>query len=215
MPKINVYNLNGEVTEELNLSPDVFGVEPKQDVIHQVTLGFLANRRGPYAHTKTRGEVSGGGKKPWKQKGTGRARHGSIRSPLWIGGGITFGPRNDRDYTVKINKKTKDKALCMLLTDKLLNNEIIVVDKLDLKDAKTKALVGITEKLLKNINKKMEDKGLLLTGTNKNIKLASRNLKDMKNVTDKNFGFLEVINSNYIISEKEVLQALEKKLKKV
>ncbi|MFA5133438.1 MAG: 50S ribosomal protein L4 [Patescibacteria group bacterium] len=212
MPKIKVYNLNGEAADEMELSSDVFGVEPKQDLIHQVTLSYLANRRGPYAHTKTRGEVSGSGKKPWKQKGTGRARHGSIRSPLWVGGGITFGPRSERNYTVKINKKVKNKAFCMVLTDKFSNNEIVVVDKLELKEAKTKFLVQIAEKLLKNINKKMEDKGLLLTGVNKNVKLATRNLKDMKNVTDKNFGFLEIINSNYLIIEKEALKSLEKNL---
>ncbi|MFH1193943.1 MAG: 50S ribosomal protein L4 [bacterium] len=214
MLKINVYNLKGETVGEMKLSDDIFSVEPKQDVLHQVVLACLANRRGPYAHTKTKGEVRGGGRKPWKQKGTGRARHGSNRSPIWVGGGITFGPRSERDYTVKVNKKVKDKALCMLLTDKLKNNEIIVVDKFDLKEPKTKLFAGIVSNLLKNINKQTKDKGLLLAEANKNIKLASRNLKNLTSANGVNFGFLDAMNSQYIIFEKAVLEALEKKFKK-
>lgn len=214
MPKIKVYNLAGNAVEEMELSPDIFSVPPKQDVLHQVALACLANRRGPYAHTKTKGEVRGGGKKPWKQKGTGRARHGSSRSPIWVGGGITFGPRSERDYTVKVNKKVKDKALCMLLTDKLKNNEIVVVDKFDLKEPKTKSFVEAAGNLLKNIGKKAEDKGLLAAEKNNNIKLASRNLKNLTSANGADFGFLDAMNSRYIIFEKTVLKDLEKKLKK-
>jgi large subunit ribosomal protein L4 len=214
MPNINVYNLEGKNVGELKLSDDIFNVEPKQDVLHQVALASLSNRRGPYAHTKTKGEVRGGGKKPWKQKGTGRARHGSSRSPIWVGGGITFGPRSERDYTVKVNKKVKDKALCMVLTDKFKNNEIVVVDKFDLAEPKTKLFVGIVGNLLKNISKETKDKGLLLAAANKNIKLASRNLKNLTTANGINFGFLDAMNSKYMIFEKAVLENLEKKFKK-
>lgn len=212
--KIKVYNLAGKEMEEMELSPEVFNVAPKQDVLHQVTLGYLANKREAYAHTKTKGEVRGGGKKPWKQKGTGRARHGSARSPIWVGGGITFGPRSERNYEVKINKKMKNKALCMLLTDKVLNNEIVVLDALKLPYPKTKEFVKIAATLLEKINKTMKNKGLFLTGVNHDAKLASRNLQNIKNVTNDTLGFLDLMGSNFVICEKDAIVNLEKKLKK-
>lgn len=213
MASIKVYNLNGEAVEDLKLSDDIFDVAPKKALLHEVMVAFLSNKRGPYAHTKTKGEVRGGGKKPWQQKGTGRARHGSTRSPIWVGGGITFGPRSERNYKIKINKKVKDAALCMLLSDKLLNGGLIVVDKMELKEAKTKMLLGAVKNLFGKIGKELKGRGLLVTDENKNIKIASRNLKELKNVSS-NLGVLEVMNSNYLLLEKNALEALVKRLQK-
>ena len=120
--KIKVYTQDGKETKELALNPAVFGVAVKESVVHQVMVAQMANSRVAIAHTKTRAEVRGGGRKPWKQKGTGRARHGSTRSPIWVGGGVTFGPRSDRNFSQKVNKKMKTKALFMCLSDKVNNN---------------------------------------------------------------------------------------------
>ncbi|MBU1180429.1 50S ribosomal protein L4 [Patescibacteria group bacterium] len=213
MASVKVYNLDGEVKEELEISDKVFNVNSNEDLLHQVVTGCLANRRGVFAHTKTRGEVSGGGKKPWRQKGTGRARHGSIRSPLWVGGGITFGPRSNRNFKVKINKKTKNKALCMLLTDKLRDSGLLVIEKLEIKEPKTKELFGAIKNLFNKLGKELKGKGLLVTDGEKNIKLASRNLQKLQNIAGKDLSVLDVINSEHIIIERNTLIGLEKRLK--
>src|SRR3989339_1594785 len=133
-----IYNIEGHETGKISLNPKIFGVKTKSWILHQVIVAQQANSRVNVAHTKTRGEVRGGGKKPWKQKGTGRARHGSIRSPLWRGGGITFGPLNTRNFKIKVNKKAKKKALLMTLTSKAINQKIILLEKLEIDQAKTK-----------------------------------------------------------------------------
>ena len=212
MVSLKIYNLNGEVKGEIKLSDNVFNVLPNEDLLRQVVTGYLANRRGVYAHTKTKSEVRGGGRKPWRQKGTGRARHGSIRSPLWVGGGITFGPRKDRNFSVKINKKIKNKALAMILTDKVSNDELVVVDILDLKEPKTKELSGKIKSLFDKIKKELKGKTLLVVDGEKNIKLASRNLQKLESVASKNLNVLDVINSNHMVISKDELQALEKRL---
>src|SRR3989339_2000180 len=124
MAKVKVYNQAGESKEEMELKDAIFSVPVKPAVVYQVFQALLANIREPWAHTKNKGEVRGGGKKPWKQKGTGRARHGSIRSPLWVGGGITFGPTSARNFSVKVNKKLKKKVLAMVLSAKYRAGEI-------------------------------------------------------------------------------------------
>jgi len=214
MPKIKVYNLEGKETETLELSDVVFGVTPKADVLHQVVTAFLANKRKPYAHTKTKGEVRGGGKKPWKQKGTGRARHGSSRSPIWVGGGITFGPRKERNYAIKINKKLKSAALRMALSDKFNNNGLIIVDKIAIKEPKTKLILGAVKNLFGKLGKEMKGKGLLVTDENKNIKQASRNLKEFKNIKGTDLNVLDTVGSDYLVLEKNAVTALEQRLKK-
>jgi large subunit ribosomal protein L4 len=145
MEKLPVYNLKAEKTKEAELNPAVFGVKVKESLVHQVMVAQMANSRVAIAHTKTKGEVRGGGKKPWKQKGTGRARHGSSRSPIWVGGGITFGPRSNRNFSLKINKKMKTKALFMCLSDKLNEKLLVIIDKLSLTDGKTKEIVGVVK----------------------------------------------------------------------
>ena len=162
MKKYPVYNVKAEKVREVDLNPAVFGVEVKESVVHQVAVAQRANARTAIAHTKTRGEVRGGGAKPWRQKGTGRARHGSNRSPIWVGGGITFGPRKDRNFSQKVNKKMKRKALFMCLANKANENLLFLLDKLVLEDGKTREMVDVLKSLKKVLrlketrNKKQE-----------------------------------------------------------
>ncbi|MDO8622351.1 MAG: 50S ribosomal protein L4 [bacterium] len=145
MPNVPVYNQQGERTGELELDPAVFGVRVNPSVLHQVVVAHAANARSPIANTKTRGEVRGGGKKPWAQKHTGRARHGSIRSPLWVGGGTTFGPRSERGYAQKVNVKVRRAALRMALSDKVASNRFIVLDDFTPEGGKTRAAKRVLE----------------------------------------------------------------------
>lgn len=142
-----IYNQKGKSVGKLELPQSIFGLPWNGDLVHQVVTAMQANARTPVAHTKTRGEVRGGGKKPWKQKGTGRARHGSSRSPIWKGGGITHGPRNEKDYTQKINKKMKVQALYTVLSEKLRKGQILFVEELALKNIKTKDAVSVINDL--------------------------------------------------------------------
>ena len=136
--KFTVYTQDAKEKREVELSDDIFAVKFRPALIRQVVLAFLANARTPVAHTKDRGEVSGGGKKPWRQKGTGRARHGSIRSPIWVGGGVAHGPRNEKDYSQKVNKKMRRIAMLSALSRKAKDGEIIMLESLDFDEPKTK-----------------------------------------------------------------------------
>lgn len=142
-----VYNQEGKQVGTVALPEAVFGAKWNGDLVHQVVTSMQGNARKPWAHTKTRGEVAGGGKKPWRQKGTGRARHGSIRSPLWVGGGVAHGPRNDKDYYRKVNRKMRANALCAVLSRKLKDGEILFVDSLSVPSGKTKDAKGILKNL--------------------------------------------------------------------
>jgi large subunit ribosomal protein L4 len=142
-----VYNQKGKSVGTLKLPETVFGLKWNGDLVHQVVTAMQANARTPVAHVKTRGEVRGGGRKPWKQKGTGRARHGSSRSPIWVGGGVTHGPRNDKIYAQKINKKMKTAALFTVLSKKFKNGEIMFVEDLSMKNIKTKDAVAVLKDL--------------------------------------------------------------------
>ena len=154
--KIKVYNQNAEPAGEMELSSKVFGVKANPALVHQAVVTQMANERKVIAHTKTRSEVRGGGKKPWAQKGTFRARHGSSRSPIWKGGGVTFGPRNDRNFKMRINKKMRQNAIFMVLSDKVINNHLVVLDKFFLTEFKTKIfnqiLTGLENKMLQPLN---------------------------------------------------------------
>lgn len=140
----SVYDQKGKVTGSIELPQEIFGLPWNADLVHQVITSMTSNARANNAHTKMRGEVSGTGKKPWKQKGTGRARHGSMRSPIWVGGGIAHGPRNDRNYDKKINKKMKTKALFTLLSKKFKNNQVLFVSDIEMAEIKTKNAAAIT-----------------------------------------------------------------------
>jgi large subunit ribosomal protein L4 len=147
MMETQIYNQKGKSVGTLKLPESIFGLAWNGDLVHQVVTAMQANARTPVAHTKTRGEVRGGGKKPWKQKGTGRARHGSTRSPIWKGGGITHGPRNEKSYEQKINKKMKTKALYTVLSEKLRKGQILFLEELTLKNIKTKDAVVVMKDL--------------------------------------------------------------------
>src|SRR3989344_1341683 len=145
--KVDVYNEKGEVTGSTVLPKEIFQVPMNADLVHQVFISHTANQRQNSAHTKNRSEVRGGGRKPWRQKGTGRARHGSIRSPLWKGGGVTFGPRNEKNWQKDIPKKMKKKALFMVLSEKVKNNLLVILDALEIQSQKTKEMAKIINKL--------------------------------------------------------------------
>ena len=148
--KYPVYNQEGkELEAAITLPKEIFDVDFNADLVHQVAVSFSANERQISAHAKTRAEVRGGGKKPWRQKGTGRARHGSIRSPLWKGGGITHGPRTERIFEREIPKKMRRKALLMVLSEKARNNQLVILDKIELENGKTKEMVKEVVGLIK------------------------------------------------------------------
>jgi large subunit ribosomal protein L4 len=146
-----IYNIQGKEAGTVKLPENIFGLPWNADLVHQVVTAMRANARGPIAHTKDRGEVRGGGKKPWAQKGTGRARHGSSRSPIWKGGGVTHGPRNDKSYTQKINKQARQKALLVTLSRKFKDGEIIFIDSLEMNAPKTKDARAMLTAISKHI----------------------------------------------------------------
>ncbi|HUT22380.1 MAG TPA: 50S ribosomal protein L4 [Candidatus Bipolaricaulota bacterium] len=147
MLKAKVYNKAGQEVKTIDLPKSIFGIEPKTEVINQALVAQRCNGRQVLAHAKTKAEVRGGGRKPWKQKGTGRARHGSNRSPIWIGGGVTFGPSRDRNFEKKINKKVRRKAIAMVLTDRFESGVMKLVDRLDFEAAKTKQAAEVMKNL--------------------------------------------------------------------
>lgn len=148
--KVPVFKMDGTSAGELELDDKIFGVKASPALIQQAVVAQQANSRVAIAHTKTRGEVRGGGKKPWRQKGTGRARHGSIRSPIWKGGGVTFGPRSERNFSLHMNAKAKQRALFMTLSDKAHNGKLIVLESLELPKIQTKAIAGMLKSLKLN-----------------------------------------------------------------
>ena len=186
MLKTKLYNQEGKESGEMELPENVFGVELNDDLVHQAVVAQMANARQILADTKDKGEVRGGGKKPWKQKGTGRARHGSSRSPIWKGGGVTFGPTSDRNFSKMINKKMKTKALFMVLSGKLRDNEIVVVDNIKLEKTSTSKMKSVLDKLplsgkvLISIDKKDDN----IFNSIKNIPNISMIASDSLNVVD-------------------------------
>lgn len=181
-----VYSQNGEKVKDLELNPGIFNVEVKNSVVHQVAVAQMANSRVAIAHAKTRGEVRGGGIKPWRQKGTGRARHGSIRSPLWVGGGVTFGPRKDRNFSQKVNKKMKRKALFMCLSDKVNNDLLFLLDKLIVVDGKTREMVDVL-KSLKGVLKLKKSRIKNQESSKRFKELKNGEIKEQKDEKSKKF----------------------------
>ncbi len=207
--KTNIYNQSGEIVGELKLSDKVFAVKLNEDLVHQAVVAQMSNERQVLAHTKIRSEVRGGGKKPWKQKGTGRARAGSSRSPIWIGGGVTFGPRKDRNFSKKINKKMKQRALTMVLSDRLSSNNIAIIDKVEVKDFKTKIFNDFLKKV-ENIFPASDDKtkkvkrSVLFVNDNKDEKIifSSRNLVGFNIINLENLNIVDLLKyKNLIITE--------------
>lgn len=197
----------------MDLPESVFGLEWKPDFIHQVVESSRSNRRKGTAKAKGRGEVSGGGKKPWRQKGTGRARHGSIRSPIWVGGGVTHGPLSEKNYDRKINKKAKKKALFMVLAKKNSEGEMLVADEIMLAEGKTKAAKSALENLSRikgfdSLNKKGVK--IIISPKDKKTLLSFRNLSGVKTMEARNMNALDALSSRYLIIGRDDLLALVK-----
>jgi len=204
-----VYNLEGVKTEELKLADSVFGLPDNDDLVHQVYVALAGNKRQVSADTKTRGERAGSGIKPWRQKGTGRARVGSVRTPVWRKGGVVFGPKSNQNFKKKINKKMNSKALATVLSGKLRDAELIVVEKFNLEEKKTKKMAAA----LKNL----QIKGSILlsfSDSEKEMTLTSRNLPKIKNIFTSQLNVLDILDKKNLIMTKESAKYLENKYKK-
>lgn len=208
--EIEVFNQEGEKIGLTRLPSEIFGLELNKDLVYQVLVSEMANKRKPIAHTKNRGEVRGGGRKPWSQKGLGRARHGSIRSPIWKGGGVVFGPRKEKKFKKKIPKKMKRKALFMVLSEKLRKKFLIILDDLKIEKPKTKLLVEIFEKLKTKIQDLKKGSFLIiLPEVDKNIILAARNVPEMKTIQAKNLNILDLLSFKYLIMPKKSIEVIK------
>ncbi len=203
---VKVYNLQGKEQGEMELSDKVFNVKVKNSVVHEVYVAQTNNQREPWADTKNRGEVSGGGKKPWKQKGTGRARHGSTRSPIWKGGGVAFGPLSVRTYKTKINKKTRHLALKMCLSDKVKNNLFYVVDSFDFKEAKTK----LFNQFLKGLPKSQKSYIVLTEKLSPQIVRMTNNIPKVSTEISENVNVMDLVNTEAVVVSREGIKKLEK-----
>ncbi len=207
MPELSVYNNSGNEVEKINLNKEIFEENINEHVVHEAVTAQLAAKRQGNASTKGRSEVRGGGRKPWRQKGTGRARHGSIRSPLWVGGGITFGPK-PRSYKKKINRKTKKLAIRSVLTAKADAGELLIIDNLSFDRPKTK---DATE-LLKNLN--LSDKKVLfvLPEKDKNAYLSIRNITNVKTMVLDGINVYDLLNNDMVVIPQPALDKLEEVL---
>lgn len=216
-----VYNQSGKELSSMTLPTSVFGVSWNADLVHQVVVSMNANKRAGTAHTKDRSAVSGGGKKPWKQKGTGRSRHGSSRSPIWVGGGVTFGPTNEKDYSKKINKKMRAKALYTVLSRKFTDGHLLLVDSLSLSAMKTKGAIAVTESLAKiaGFEKMTSTKKttalVALPERNDVIEKSFANLPGITVVLASDINALTVMGYTYLVmvAPETVVPALEAKMK--
>ena len=203
MPKIDVYDIEGKKVNDVELNEDIFGIIPNEELVHSVIVNYLANQRQGTQSTKTRAEVRGGGKKPWRQKGTGRARQGSIRAPHWVGGGIALGPK-PRSYSYKLNKKEKRLAIKSCLSSKVIENELTVVDKIELKEIKTKEIA----KMLNNL--KLAGKTLiLLPEKNEVIQKSARNIEGVKTLSVNTINAYDLVNYNNLVITLDTVKKLE------
>ena len=203
MPKIDVYNMEGKKVSDIELNDNVFGIEPNEAVVHSVLVNYLANQRQGTQSTKTRSEVSGGGTKPWRQKGKGRARQGSIRAPQWVKGGIALGPK-PRSYKYTVNKKERRLAIRSVLSSKVLENNLVVLDKAEMKEIKTKEMV----KTLANL--KVEGKTLiLLPERNENVQKSARNINGVKTTLVNTINVYDLLKYNKLVVTVDAVKKLE------
>ena len=202
--KTDLYNQEGEKIGEIDLPDRIFNIKINPDLLHQAIRYYQFLSRQPIAKTKTRSEVRGGGRKPWRQKGTGRARHGSIRSPIWKGGGVTFGPSPEKKYQIKLPKKMRKKALYMVLSGKAKEGEIVILDKLNQKTAKTKEGVRLLENLSK-IKKDIKDKKTVfaLVHANEKFLKSISNLKNVSTIPLNSLNAYFLLKNKYLVIEKE------------
>ena len=203
MPKVDVYDINGKKVSDVELNENVFGIEPNEAIVHEVLVNYLANQRQGTQSTKTRAEVRGGGRKPWRQKGTGRARQGSIRAPHWIKGGIALGPK-PRSYRYTVNKKEKRLAIRSVLSSKVLENKLTVVDKLELAEIKTKSMVNALNNL------KLEGKTLvILPEKNLNVQASTRNIEGAKAILANTINVYDLLRYTNLVLTLDTVKKLE------
>ncbi len=213
---IKTYNQKAEALGEKEVNEKVFALKVNEALIHQAMVAQTSNERQVLAHTKDRSEVRGGGRKPWAQKGTGRARAGSNRSPIWKGGGVTFGPTSDRNFKKGLNKKMKRNALCMVLSDRATNERMFILDKFDVKDFKTKEVDSIMqgfEKLAAKNDKdakKVKRSFLIINdGSDEKLKYSTRNLQGIKMINLSNINIVDLMKYNNLLITEKSVEALE------
>ena len=202
MANVSVYNIEGKEVETIELSDAVFGVEINEHLVHMAVVNQLANNRQGTQKAKTRSEVSGGGRKPWRQKGTGHARQGSTRAPQWTGGGVVFAPV-PRDYSFKMNKREKRAALKSALTSRVEENKFIVIDEINFEEAKTKNFANILKSL--DVSKAL----VVLEDDNKNAELSARNIADVKTAKTNTINVYDILKYNTVITTKAVVAKIE------
>ena len=202
MAKVSVYNIEGKEVGSIELNDDVFGVEVNENLVHMAVVNQLANNRQGTQSAKTRSEVSGGGRKPWRQKGTGHARQGSTRSPQWTGGGVVFAPK-PRDYSFKMNKKEKRIALLSALSSKVADNKIVVLDAFNLDEVKTKKFAEVMSNL------KVDKALVVIEGENKNVVLSGRNIPTVKVSATNEINTYDVLKYETLVVTKAAVEKLE------
>jgi len=204
MPKVDLYNMQGEVTGEIELNDNIFGIEVNKNAIHLAILSQLANRRHGTSSTKTKSEVRGGGRKPWRQKGTGRARQGSIRSAQWVGGGVALGPK-PRNYKYKLPRKLKKIALKSALSSKAISNDIIVLDDLNFEKIKTKNMLEV----INNLKITESTVLIILPGRDDTVQKSARNLRGIKTVLTNTINVFDILKYNKFLITKDALTKVE------
>ena len=203
MPKVDMYNVDGKKVGDIDLKEEIFGIEPNQDVVHEAIVNFLANQRQGTQSTKTRAEVRGGGRKPWKQKGTGRARQGSIRAPHWVKGGIAFGPK-PRSYKYTLNKKVKRLALKSVFSSKVLENQLVVLDTFNFAEIKTKNMIKVLENL------KVNEKVLIVIPENDlNVQKSAKNIPGTKVCLVNTINVYDMVKYSKLIVTKQAIEKIE------
>ena len=208
--KSELYNQKAEKIGTIDIPEKIFGKRWQPQLVHQVLVGQMANSRKPIAHAKDRSEVRGGGRKPWRQKGTGRARHGSIRSPIWKGGGVTHGPNKNRNFGVKINKKMRQAAIFSVLSKKYKDGEVKFIDSLSFEPAKTKIVLSFIKTFFNDRDKKIKPNILFIPKDGeKNIYRAARNINKAKSLDPKSLNVYDLLNHKDIILDKEAVMKIE------
>lgn len=204
MPKVSVYNMTGNSVSEIELNDSIFGIEPNKAVMHAAVVNYLANQRQGTQSTLTRTEVRGGGRKPWRQKGTGHARQGSIRAPQWVHGGVALGPK-PRDYSYSINKKEKRLALKSALSSKVVDNDIIVLDAIKIEEFKTKTVV----EMLKSLNAEGKKALIVLNGVDKKIIKSAANIPGVKTTQVNTLNVYDILNYDKFIVVEDAVKKIE------
>jgi large subunit ribosomal protein L4 len=202
MPKIDILDVKGNVVGDVELSEAIFGIEPNEPVVHEVVVALLANRRQGTRSAKTRSEVRGGGRKPWRQKGTGRARAGTIRSPLWKGGGVIFAPKS-RDFSKKVNKKVRNLAMKSVFSAKAMDQELRVLDSIAFEAPKTKEMVAVLNNI--NTNKAL----IVLPENDANVIRSANNIPDVATTTVQELNVYDMLKYDYLIMTKAALEKIE------